>query len=256
MDDGRWTILVFPLHLHVREVVGAETATEGDGPSSIGTARSGCHAIRNTCRSSEQTRNSCRTGVTTGRAERRNSGTSPRERPGAAHSGEWPVPLLPRRQRASRTRATKGERVVRHGLWATPFRPSERPGDSTSLSSLHGGRGACHPSRRDDDDIVLRGLPPRMGRTSRRCCGRDAHGSTCHWPGRIRRTAQPRSPAGADLHVLCDRRICALHTPDIRRGVLRVRRLRSDVGSSTPAMEHPSSITRVAVISATCPTIR
>ena len=81
----------------------------------------------------------------------------------------WSVPLLPRRRRASRTRAARGqrrERVVRHGPWATPFRHSERPGDSTSLSSLHGGRGACHPSRRDDDDIVLRGLPPRMGRTS------------------------------------------------------------------------------------------
>ena len=72
------------------------------------------------------------------------------------HSGEWRVPLLPRRRRASRHKSnerTRTERVVRHGLWATPFRHPERPGDSTSLSSLHGGRGARHASRRDDDDI-------------------------------------------------------------------------------------------------------
>ena len=66
---------------------------------------------------------------------------------------------------------------------------SERHGDSISLSSLHGGRSACHTSRRDDDDIVLYRMPSRMGRASRRCRGCDAHGSPSHCPGGIGRTA-------------------------------------------------------------------
>ena len=123
--------------------------------------------------------------------------------------------------------------------WTMARRRSEPqlPGDSSSLPALHGERGARHTPRRHDDHTVLHGVPSWMGRASRRCRGRDADGPPRDWRGPNRpNAAAPIACRRRPASYCCDRRICAQHSPHVRRGVLRLRRMRSDVGSSAPAI--------------------
>ncbi len=229
-----------------------------NGSPSIGTARSGPRTLRDSCRVSEQAGDSCRTGVTTRGAGRGNSRLASGGRAGAAASRVRRVPVLPGHQRAPRARAARGEgpnSAVRDGLFTPAVGHSQRSRDSTPVSALHGERSGRHTPRRHDDDAFLHSVPARLGRATGRCCSRDADGSPHAGAIRVGRTPPPRSFATTHLHILLNRRVRARRSPHVRRGVFRVRRMRSDVGPSATSTDRPSRLARVAVISGSCPTI-
>jgi hypothetical protein len=152
-----------------------------NGLFAVGPARTGCHSVRDPCRDFGPARRECRAGITSDRPGRRGPGSHPRGRPHTAAAGAWRVPVLSSDWREPGARpahsARRGSRDDAGGSGPPSIGHARTGRDPASVPPVHGSRGARDTSRRDVDDPLLHGLPPRMGRVVGDCCSRSSHGA-------------------------------------------------------------------------------